>query len=143
MLLYVHPILQLLALALGLWALVLAWPRFVTIHLKSKRIFRRRRHILLGEFCLGGFILGMIGGLAMVRLQGKAWLATGEHAWGGLILLPLALFGLISGLYLAGSPAQRKVLPLLHGLGNLLVLGLAFYQAHTGRQVIANFAGLP
>jgi hypothetical protein len=136
--------LQLLALALGLFALVLAWPRIVTLHLGRKRIFRRARHVLAGELCLGGMILGAAGGAVVARLVRGAWLASGVHAWAGLAVAALAAFGLASGLYLAlARPRPRKALPLLHGLNNLLVLALAVWQAQTGRELMAYFQGLP
>jgi hypothetical protein len=135
---------QLLGLALGLGALALAWPRIVTLHLGSKRRFRRARHVLCGELCLGIFILGAVGGAVVAHSLRGTWLASGAHARGGIVLLLLALFGLASGLYLALAPPRpRKFLPLIHGLSNLLVLGLAVWQVQTGRQVMELFKALP
>jgi hypothetical protein len=136
--------LQLLALGLGLWALAVAWPRIATLHLGSKRIFRRARHVFLGELCLGGVILGAAGGAIVAHQVRGTWLASGAHAWGGLALAAFALLGLASGLYLAlARPRPRKLLPFLHGLNNLLLLVLAFWQIQTGQEVMALLKALP
>jgi hypothetical protein len=142
--LYVHPVMQLLALALALGTLVLAWPRIVTLHLGSKRRFRRARHVLGGQLSLGIFILGAVGGAVAAHTLRGTWLAGGAHAWGGIVLLSLALFGLASGLYLAYAPPRpRKLLPALHGLVNLLVLALALWQVQSGRQMLEVLKALP
>ena len=137
--LYIHPVLQLTALVLALYALALAWPRFVSLHLGRKKLFNRRRHVLVGQASLILMLLGMAGGALMVRLYWRRWFATGEHAWVALIMLPLLLWGLGSGLYLAGSPRPRRWLPALHGLGNLVLLGLGLWQIHEGAEVIEHF----
>lgn len=142
--LFVHPVMQLLALGLGLAALAQAWPRVMTLHMGRKRVFRRARHVLLGELCLGGFILGAAGGALAARLARGAWLASGGHAWVGVLLAALALFGLLSGLHLArAKPRPRRLLPLVHGLNNLLVLALALWQVPSGRQLLEYFKTLP
>jgi hypothetical protein len=138
--LYVHPLIQLAAMALGLYALVLAWPRILSLHLGRSQAFRRPRHILAGELALGIMLAGMAGGLLMVRLFWGQWLLTGVHGKVGLTMLPLLVFGLVSGLYMASSPKPRKALPLAHGLNNLLVLALALAQFMSGRQILAALA---
>ena len=49
-----------------------------------------------------------------------------------MILLPLGLFGIFSGLLLYVNPKQRKFLPAIHGINNLVVLFLALAQIITG-----------
>lgn len=139
MLLYIHPALQIIAILLTVYALVLGLPRLASLHLGQKRRFARERHIRVGEIALGLMILGTVGGLVMVRIFWRGWLVTGEHGEHGLIMLPFMLFGLISGLYMARSPRPRRLLPLVHALNNLLVLGLALHQAWEGREVIEKF----
>lgn len=137
--LYIHPAIQIIATLLAIYALVLALPRFISLHLGNKRRFARERHIRVGELSLSLMILGAFGGLIMVRIYGNDWLLTGEHGIHGLIMLPFMLFGFISGLYMARSPQRRKVLPLIHGLNNLLVLVLALHQAWEGHEVLEHF----
>ena len=137
--LYIHPALQILAMSLIVYALVLAWPRIVTLHLGNKRIFNRRRHVLVGETALGLMLAGMLGGAVMARLYWRGWFITGDHAWLALAMLPFLLFGLGSGLYLARAPRMRRLLPALHGLNNLILLVLAFFQANEGREVVEHF----
>jgi hypothetical protein len=134
--LYAHPILQVAAFLLGLHALLLAWPRVASLHLGLGRRFNRRRHTVMGAASLILLLLGLVGGALMGRLYLHAWLSSGVHAWGALLILPLALWGLGSGLWLANRPRPRRLLPLLHGLGNLLVLALALLQAHSGQNLL-------
>ncbi len=140
--LYVHPILQMAATALALWALVLAWPRIATLHLKRRMVFKRPRHVFWGKLGLGLMLAGLLGGLLVVRLVWQDWLVTGEHALVGLIMLPLLGLGLMSGLVLAGSRSPRRGLALLHGLNNLALLVLASLQMRSGGQLLAALAGM-
>lgn len=138
---YAHPLMQVAAWLLGLYALVLAWPRVASLHLGRSRRFNRRRHQVLGTAALGLMLLGTLGGALLGRLYLHAWLTSGAHAWGGILFLPLALWGLGSGLMLANRPRPRRLLPLLHGLGNLLLLVLALAQARSGRALLLTLAG--
>jgi hypothetical protein len=137
--LYIHPAVQVIAILLAFYALLMGLPRFVSLHLGQKRRFARERHVRVGALALGLMTLGALGGLVMVRLYWGGWLLTGEHGLHGLLMLPFMIFGLASGLHLARSPRPRKALPLLHALNNLLVLGLALHQAWEGRLVIEHF----
>lgn len=49
------------------------------------------------------------------------------------------LFGLASGLVLDRRKARRTVLPLVHGLANLVLLILALVQVWTGFHVLKVF----
>ncbi|MBI5522812.1 MAG: DUF4079 domain-containing protein [Desulfarculus sp.] len=138
---YAHPLLQVAAWLLGLYALALAWPRVASLHLGQSRRFNRRRHQITGLAALGLMLLGTLGGALLGRLYLGAWLSSGAHAWGGLLVLALGLWGLGSGLWLANRPQPRRLLPLLHGLGNLLLLILALLQARSGRALLLTLAG--
>lgn len=137
----VHPLLQVAAWLLGLYALALACPRVASLHLGQSRRFNRRRHQMAGMAALVLMLLGTLGGALMGRMYLGAWLSSGAHAWGGLLVLPLGLWGLASGLWLAQRPRPRRLLPLLHGLGNLLLLVLALLQARSGRALLQTLAG--
>ncbi len=140
---YMHPLLQTMAWLLGLCALVLAWPRVASLHLGQSRRFDRSRHIALGQAALLLLLLGGLGGTLMGRLYLHAWLGSGAHALGALLILPLALWGLGSGLMLARRPRPRRWLPLLHGLANLLVLLLVMAQAYSGHRLLEGLARVP
>ncbi|MFH1033488.1 MAG: DUF4079 domain-containing protein [Pseudomonadota bacterium] len=137
---YLHPLMQVAAWLLGLYALILAWPRLASLHLGLTRRFNRRRHALLGGASLALLLSGTAGGVFMGRVYLHAWLGSGAHARGALIMLPLALWGLGSGLWLHMRPRPRRLLPLLHGLANLLVLGLALLQARSGHALLETLA---
>jgi len=53
-----------------------------------------------------------------------------------LVMLPLILFGLFSGLYMDRRKKKRTLLPLLHGINNMVVLALVGYQITTGWWVV-------
>ncbi len=137
--LYLHPLGQITATLLCLYALWLGWARVRTLHLGRKTRFPRQRHAWVGGLGLGLMTLGVFGGLFMARLYFGAWLRTGEHGLVGLAMLPFLAFGLASGWVLYQRPAPRKRLPLLHGPNNLWVLALALYQFWEGREVIEHF----
>lgn len=137
--LYLHPLGQITATLLCLYALWLGWARVRTLHLGRKTRFQRQRHLLVGSLGLGLMTLGLLGGLIMARLYFGGWLLTGEHGQVGLVMLPFLLFGLASGWVLYSRPGPRRLLPLLHGVNNILVLALALYQVWEGSEVIAHF----
>jgi len=64
------------------------------------------------------------------------FLVTGTHGKVALVMLPLVLFGLFSGLYMDLRKKNRTLLPLLHGINNMVVLALAGYQITTGWWVV-------
>ena len=140
--LFIHPLWQIAATLVAVYALVLALPRAASLHLGHKLAFKRPRHILAGKIALVGLLLGVVGGLVMARLTWGGWLITGAHGVVGLIMAPLMLFGLFSGLRLANTPRPRRLLPLLHGLNNLVLLALALYQFHLGDEVLDAFVKL-
>ena len=58
--------------------------------------------------------------------------AMGLHETFAMILLPLGLFGIFSGLFLYLNPGQHRFLPAVHGINNLIILVLAIAQIVTG-----------
>ena len=139
--LLIHPVLQAIATLLGLYALWLGWARVRSLHLGQKTVFARPRHILMGKIALVLWLLGLIGGLVVVRLFMGGWLVSGLHGPMGLACLPFIAFGLASGIYLERRPAARRVLPLLHGLNNLILLLLALWQAISGIAWVMRITG--
>ncbi len=133
---YVHPVIQVIVTLAAVYLLYLGSSRFRSLHLGHKTAFNRRRHISLGRPALVVMILGAVGGLIFVRWAWRGWLITGPHGFLGLAALPLILFGLASGWYMAARPRARKTLPLLHGLVNAAVVIAALIQFYLGKGVV-------
>jgi hypothetical protein len=128
----IHPIIQSLAILLGIYVLYLGTGRFRFLHLHQKTVFPWKRHVVLGIICLIAWLGGMLGGMLVVRRAWGVMLQSGPHAQFALCMVPLILFGLISGLFMNSRKKKRTVLPLLHGINNVLLLILALNQARTG-----------
>lgn len=131
-----HPAWQVACTLLGLYVAWLGLKRLASLHWGRHTSFPRPRHIWLGKITLVGLILGAAGGAIMVRWLWQNWLVTGAHGWLGVVVVALALFGLASGLVLERRPRPRKVLPLLHGLGNLGLLALCLLNFYFGDQIL-------
>ena len=136
----IHPIIQLSALVTASYVLCLGVQRFRFLHLHRKTTFKWKRHVVLGEIALGIFLLGMVGGMATVYLYWHGFLITGSHGKIALVMAPLVVFGLVSGLYMNVKKKKRRVLPILHGLNNLIVLFFGLIQVYTGWWVYKTFA---
>lgn len=132
----IHPIIQLLATCLCLYVFYLGVQRFRSVHLKQKVKFNWKRHVILGEIAMITMLIGMLGGAVMVYITWNGFLVTGTHGEIALVMLPLILFGLFSGLYMDHKKQKRKLLVLIHGLNNIIVLALAFYQISSGWWVV-------
>ena len=94
-----------------LYVLWLGFGRFKTAHLKQPGAFNWKRHVLWGEIVLCAWLAGMLGGLYMVWSTWPMVFITGRHAWVGLSMAPLILFGLVSGLIMHRRKKRRKTLP--------------------------------
>jgi uncharacterized membrane protein YozB (DUF420 family) len=137
--LYLHPLLQFCLTALSVYVLYLGIQRFRSLHLGHKTAFPRKRHILLGKVVLGGWLLGMAGGVYITKAYWQRTFITGDHAEIAAIMAPLIAWGLISGLYLEFSTRKRTLFPLLHGLGNTICVVLALLQILEGWEVLQDF----
>lgn len=134
--LFVHPALQLLSMVVAIYALFLGIQRFRSLHLHRKTSFNWKRHLYMGSASLLLWTAGVFGGVSMVYLYWDSFLMTGAHGKTALVMLPLMLFGLITGIYMHRVKKKRTYLPLLHGLNNLVVIILAFSQIRTGWWVL-------
>jgi surface polysaccharide O-acyltransferase-like enzyme len=54
-------------------------------------------------------------------------------------MMPLMLFGLVSGYFMNHNKKRRPALALVHGINNLLVIILAIWQINTGLRVYAMY----
>ncbi len=139
MILAIHPVVQFSATLLALYVLYLGFQRFRILHLKQKAHFPWKRHVLLGKIVIGTWLIGLINGITMVYIYWHTPFATGIHAKIALIILPVALFVMFSGLYLDRVRQKRRLLPVIHGITNLALLILALIQVFTGWQVFESY----
>ena len=130
--LLIHPAIQLCASLLACYILFLGIQRFRMLHMKQKAKFNWKRHVLLGIISMVTFMAGMIGAMVLAYLHWHGILITGVHAEIALLILPLLLFGFLSGLYMNRVKKKRKILPLFHGIVNLILVLLALFQVYTG-----------
>lgn len=137
--LYFHPLFQAFAILLGIYAFYLGQKRFRSRHFGQQTIFPWKRHVTCGLISLVLLISGMAGGMLMVYLYWNGFLMTGAHGEVALVLAPLVIFGIISGLIMNAEKKQRKALPLIHGINNVVVLCLALSQIFTGWNVLKTF----
>lgn len=115
-----------------MYAFYLGVQRFRFLHLKQQAVFRWKQHVVLGEIALGLLLSGMIGGMTMVYVYWYGFFITGTHGKVGIAMAPFVIFGVASGLYMERKKKQRKLLPFVHGLNNLVVLILAVTQILSG-----------
>lgn len=136
---YIHPIVQFLATLLAVYVFVLGWPRLRAAFTGGRALFNWKRHVRLGLTALIALVLGMLGGAWVTFTYRGGTGFSGWHYRLALAMSPLMLFGLASGLVLDRRKARRTVLPLVHGLANLVLLILALVQVWTGLHVLKVF----
>ncbi len=56
-----------------------------------------------------------------------------------LLIHPFILIGIVSGWIMHRRKQRRKVLPLIHGVNNLVLVLLALFQVYNGWQVLNAF----
>lgn len=137
--LYLHPLLQLCLTLLSVYVLYLGIQRFRSLHLSQQTAFPRNRHILLGKIVLGGWLVGMAGGVYVTKTFWHRNLITGDHAVIAVVMVPLIAWGLISGLYLEFSKRKRTFFPLLHAITNTICVVLALWQILEGWEVLQHY----
>ena len=130
--LMIHPIAQFVATIMAFYAMTLGIARFKTIHMDIKARFDWKKHVRVGLMAALIWLIGILGGLFMVKISWHAWLITGQHAIIGMIMIPFILFAIGSGLYMDKKKARRKALPLAHAICNLIMLALGLWQIYTG-----------
>jgi len=139
MIIWIHPILQALAVFLSLHVLYLGWTRFSFAHLGKKGVvFPWKRHVQLGSAVLVTWSLSLFAGLGVAWLSWKGVFITGRHYQVALVMLPLIVFGLGSGFFMDRFKTKRTALPLAHGCTNALLVLLALYQLYTGIFILRN-----
>lgn len=135
----IHPIIQSSAILLAIYVLYLGIQRFRFLSFHQKVVFPWKRHAVLGLLSLGLLLGGIAGGMLLVYVYWHGILITGIHGTIGLVMVPLLIFGMVSGLYMNSRKKRRRLLPLIHGLNNVMILALALAQIMTGSDVYRGF----
>jgi hypothetical protein len=138
LLLSIHPIAQLTAIAVGVYAAYLGIQRTQSLHFGKSIRFLRQRHALAGSIAL----ISMLGGIAAGLIIVSRFMENpnmGLHGMIAKLLLPLLIFGIFSGFYLYLNPQKGKVLPAIHAINNLIIVHLALLQIITGAWVYKTY----
>ena len=139
LLLWIHPLFQgavtLLALYVGYMGLI----RFRANHLGHKLVFPWKNHVRLGTLVYVLWTLGLLGGLTMTTIFWKGPFVVDDHYGPAMIMLGFMLTGYLTGRYMDRHKAKRPLLPLVHGLVNLVVLVQALDLAFTGAGMVWDF----
>lgn len=128
----IHPIFQSVGILIALYVMKLGISRFRMIHLKKKTAFNWKQHVRFGIIVTTVWIIGILGGLYIVKTSWYGLLITGYHAKIGLFMIPFILFAIGSGIYMDRKKKKRTVLPLIHAILNAVMLFLALLQIYTG-----------
>ncbi len=137
--LLIHPLMQLTATFLVLVVLQQGVQRFRFQHLKQKAAFAWKWHVYLGSCVIAIWSAGFVGGLMLVRNYWYAVFITGVHGKVGVAMLPFMLVAIVSGWTMHRMKRRRKVLPLIHGANNLVLVLLALFQLYSGWGVLNAF----
>lgn len=137
--LWLHPVIQFLAVAMGFYVLFLAWPRFKALHLGKTGKFEWKKHAFWGRIIiivlLGGYVLGRVA----VQSEWGMSPVFMKHNQAAMIMVPFLIIAYLTGSILDRKKKKRFWLPVVHGINNLTLLGLGLYQAYTGYYIILNF----
>jgi uncharacterized membrane protein YfcA len=134
----IHPIAQFVSILFVLYAAHLGLQRARSLHFGKTVKFLRHRHVITGSIGLIAMLGGIAGGYIMV----SRYLLSPDlklHETVALIILVLALFGIFSGFFLYLNPKKRLLLPVVHGINNLVILALALVQVVTGISAYLRF----
>lgn len=136
----IHPAIQFIAILLTAYNFFLGMQRFRVLHLGRKNAnFNWKRHVFFGKISLAMLLAGAFGGMSMVYWHRHRVLMAGIHAEVALMIIPLAIFGLLSGCYMDNKKKKRKLLPFIHGVNNLVVLLLALTQIISGLEIYLTY----
>lgn len=137
--LWFHPVFQALATLVGLYVLWGGVKRGFALHAKVRLHFEWQRHVFWGKVVCCIWLFGMLGGAGLARFFWGYSGLTEKHFYGALVMLPFLLIGYVTGHILDTRKKKRIVLPLFHGLNNLVLLGCAGWQLWTGYDAVMLF----
>lgn len=139
MTMWIHPFIQTIAMLLGIYVLYMGIQRFRFQHLGQKCKFNWKLHVKLGKIVHGLWLFGFGLGLYMAWWAWGSIDLTGGHFLVGIIMVPVIIIALISGLILEKPKGKRAGLAMLHGICNVVLFLLACYQAYSAIEVIELF----
>jgi hypothetical protein len=131
-----HPVLMALTLLLALWVAWQGVNRARFSLLKQKVAFNWKGHTRYGLVVMGLWLAGAVGGSIVTDMLHGIPDAYELHEGTASVMLALIAFGGLSGLYMDRKKAKRKLLPILHGVANMLLVLLALAQLVTGLVIV-------
>lgn len=137
--LWIHPVLQLVAMALALYVVALGWPRFQTNHLGKNVAFSWKDHVTFGKYTHILWMAGLVLGQYAVSEHWGQNGITGNHYWFGQLMMPCIAAGYITGVIMDREKKKRPYMPLVHGVFNSLAVVLAVVQVATGAVLVRDY----
>lgn len=139
MLMWIHPAIQTVAMILAVYVLYMGIQRFRFQHMKVRCMFNWKRHVLLGKVVHALWLFGAGLGLYMAYWAWGSIDLTGGHYLVGVLMVPVIIVALITGLILEKPKGKRAGLALLHGVCNVALFLMACYQSYSSIEVIELF----
>lgn len=136
-LLWLHPVMQTLAALIGMWAMWQGWKR-IQMQRGVKVIFPWKQHVRWGAVALVLWTLGALGFYVTHDLFGSTHI-TGLHAQLAWPIIGLSILGLITGYIMDKYKRKRVYLPIIHGIGNVLLIVLIVAELITGFLLLETF----
>ena len=136
-LLWSHPIIQVIAALLGVYAIVQGIRRFASQRGK-KRLFQWKRHVKFGAITLVLWIFGSTG-FYITHAVFEVTHVTGIHAdiaWG---IVGLSILGLVTGYVLNKAKGRYKKLAIVHGILNTVLFILMLINFYSGINLVRSF----
>lgn len=134
-----HPALQMFATVAGLIVMYWGCKRFMMAHMKKKAMFPWKKHVRWGTVVLLIWVVGLGLGLLFADMGWGAILVTEIHYLVAFAIAPLCVTAYVTGYILDKYKKKRTVLPLVHGVNNLILCLLVVVQVVTGVWVIKVF----
>ena len=130
---------QSVGILIALYVMKYGVSRFRMVHLKHKVRFNWKQHVRFGIIATTIWLIGLFGGLYIVKTSWGDLFITGLHAKIGLLMIPFILFAIGSGIYMDKKKKKRTILPLIHAIFNTVMLFLALSQIYTGVSVYLTY----
>jgi uncharacterized membrane protein YozB (DUF420 family) len=135
--LWSHPIIQIAAALLGVYAVMQGVRRFM-FHFGKKRLFQWKRHVKFGTVALILWVLGSTG-FYVTHTVFEVTHITGIHADIAWIIVGLSVFGLITGYVLNKTKNRYKKLAVIHGVFNMVLFVLILVNFYSGIHLMRSF----
>lgn len=134
--LWIHPLFQLVAIGIALYALHLGWIRFRANHFGKPGKFLWMEHVKFGKYAHILWMAGLVFGQYAVSKEWGSNGFTGNHYWLGQLMMPCIAAGYITGVTMDRTKTPRKYMPLVHGVFNILAVLLALALLVTGSAIV-------